>query len=116
MLAVRRPRNETPIRLAFVLLGATALLACTSRETEAATKAGSSTAFLPTIENKERPTDAAPDGMVWIPGGTFSMGSEVASEGLCCQKGTTRDSQPVHRVYVDGFWMDKTEVKNAQFE
>jgi len=25
------------------------------------------------------------------------------------------DSRPVHRVYVDGFWMDKTEVTNAQF-
>ena len=27
----------------------------------------------------------------------------------------TRDSRPIHRVYVDGFWMDKTEVTNAQF-
>ena len=25
------------------------------------------------------------------------------------------DSRPVHRVYVDGFWMDATEVTNAQF-
>ena len=30
-------------------------------------------------------------------------------------KGTT-DSRPIHRVYVDGFWMDKTEVTNEQFE
>ena len=28
----------------------------------------------------------------------------------------TRDSRPIHRVYVDGFWMDKTEVTNEQFE
>ena len=27
----------------------------------------------------------------------------------------TRDSRPFHRVYVDGFWMDATEVTNAQF-
>ena len=26
-----------------------------------------------------------------------------------------RDEQPVHRVRVDGFWMDATEVSNAQF-
>jgi formylglycine-generating enzyme required for sulfatase activity len=26
------------------------------------------------------------------------------------------DARPVHRVYVDGFWMDKTEVTNDQFE
>ena len=28
----------------------------------------------------------------------------------------TRQSQPVHRVVVDGFWMDETEVTNEQFE
>jgi formylglycine-generating enzyme required for sulfatase activity len=27
----------------------------------------------------------------------------------------TQDSRPFHRVYVDGFWMDATEVTNAQF-
>jgi formylglycine-generating enzyme required for sulfatase activity len=27
----------------------------------------------------------------------------------------TEDSRPVHRVYVDGFWMDKTDVTNQQF-
>ena len=27
----------------------------------------------------------------------------------------TTDSRPIHRVYVDGFWMDKTVVTNAQF-
>ena len=27
----------------------------------------------------------------------------------------TRDSRPVHRVYVDGFWMDRTDVTNEQF-
>jgi formylglycine-generating enzyme len=46
----------------------------------------------------------APDGMVWVPGGTFWMGSEDFP-----------DAQPRHKVYVDGFWMDKTEVTNEQF-
>jgi formylglycine-generating enzyme len=27
----------------------------------------------------------------------------------------TEDSRPAHRVYVDGFWMDKTDVTNAEF-
>jgi formylglycine-generating enzyme required for sulfatase activity len=51
----------------------------------------------------------APEGMVWIPGGEFSMGSDVAGDALCSQPGVTRDAQPIHRVYVDGFWMDKTK-------
>lgn len=49
---------------------------------------------------------AAPDGMVWIPGGTFTMGN---SKGQA-------DEQPEHHVALDGFWMDKTEVTNAQFK
>jgi sulfatase modifying factor 1 len=47
----------------------------------------------------------APPGMVWIPAGSFSMGSTASPE-----------SQPVHEVRVDGFFMDETEVTNAEFE
>ena len=53
--------------------------------------------------------------MVWIPGGEFSMGSEASSESLCEVPGITRDAQPIHRVRVNGFWMDATEVTNTQF-
>lgn len=45
------------------------------------------------------------EGMVWIPGGTFLMGSEEFAP----------DAVPVHSVRLDGFWMDRTEVTNAQF-
>ncbi|MFV0338085.1 MAG: formylglycine-generating enzyme family protein [Chthoniobacterales bacterium] len=47
---------------------------------------------------------ADPEDMVRIPGGEFTMGST-----------TFADSQPLHRVKVDAFWIDKTEVTNAQF-
>jgi len=54
--------------------------------------------------------------MVWIPGGEFSMGADGLSEGAShCSPGTVSDCGPIHRVYVDGFWMDATEVTNAQF-
>ena len=43
------------------------------------------------------------------------MGSHVESEALCALPGVTRDALPVHRVYVDGFWMDATEVTNDDF-
>jgi len=44
------------------------------------------------------------------------MGSDATGESLCALPGVTADSQPIHRVVVDGFWMDATEVTNAQFE
>lgn len=72
--------------------------------------------FSATVPNAELPPGPAPAGMVWIPGGEFSMGSTVESESLCGLPGVTRDALPVHRVYVDAFWMDKTELTNEEFE
>ena len=72
-------------------------------------------AFAPTIANAANLPHPAPEGMVWIPGGEFSMGSTAETESLCGMPGLTRDALPVHRVYVDGFWMDATEVTNEQF-
>lgn len=70
--------------------------------------------FKPTIENAFKPA-TNPSGMVWIPGGTFSMGTDKANETLCSIKGLTQDASPIHEVYVDGFWMDEHEVTNAEF-
>ncbi len=50
---------------------------------------------------------AAPPGMVWVPSGEFTMGTDSALGWP--------DEKPAHRVRVDGFWMDQTEVTNAQF-
>lgn len=72
--------------------------------------------YRPTIENKSNKPKDAPEGMVWVPGGEFSMGSKKESESLCSIKGVTQDAVPVHQVYVDGFWMDETEVTNEQFQ
>ncbi|UOK41514.1 MULTISPECIES: formylglycine-generating enzyme family protein [Flavobacterium] len=73
--------------------------------------------FEPTIENKYIPsTNKTPKGMVWIPGGEFSMGSNIEDESLCSLKGVTKDASPIHRVYIDGFYMDKTEVTNEEYE
>ena len=87
----------------------------TSARPAAPVTAAPEAVFAPTIPNRAPPPGAAPEGMVWIPGGEFSMGATAASEGVCELHGVTRDALPIHRVYVDGFWMDKTEVTNAQF-
>ena len=53
--------------------------------------------------------------MVWIPGGEFSMGAADPPDMDMVGMRATTDSRPIHRVYVDGFFMDKTDVTNAQF-
>jgi sulfatase modifying factor 1 len=50
----------------------------------------------------------APPGMVWIPGGTFTMGSKDDSSRL--------NEGPPHTVRIDGFWIDQNTVTNADFE
>ena len=50
---------------------------------------------------------SAPEGMRLIPAGEFTMGTEDATAGNV--------EKPPHRVRVDAFWIDATEVTNAQF-
>lgn len=49
-----------------------------------------------------------PEGMVLIPEGEFQIGSNDAE--------ADDNEQPVRTVYVDAFYMDETEVTNAQFK
>ena len=44
----------------------------------------------------------------------------MGSDGKCggksyCSPATVADALPIHRVYVDGFWIDATVVTNAEF-
>jgi formylglycine-generating enzyme len=75
----------------------------------------SEVAFGPTIPNPDAALSAAPEGMAWIPGGEFSMGAQVPPQMSEVGMQATEDSRPIHRVYVDGFWMDKTDVTNEEF-
>jgi formylglycine-generating enzyme len=72
-------------------------------------------AFAPTVPAKTPAPGNAPPGMAWIPGGEFSMGA-LKMDGMNeVGMKATLDSSPIHRVYVDGFYMDKTDVTNAEF-
>ena len=50
--------------------------------------------------------DPASENMAWIPGGTFLMGSNDHYP----------EEAPAHRVAVDGFWIDRHTVTNAEFK
>jgi len=58
------------------------------------------------VEPPEHATGPLSGDMVWIPGGTFWMGSDdhYPEEG------------PAHRVRVDGFWIDRSPVTNEDFQ
>ncbi len=64
-------------------------------------------AVSPRAGNPLEPVASAPPGMVWISGDEFTMGSDLPD--------ARPDERPAHRVQVSGFWIDATEVTNAQF-
>jgi formylglycine-generating enzyme required for sulfatase activity len=57
---------------------------------------------------------ATSDGMVSLPGGTFAMGSPPVRIGYL-NHAASRDTEPVHRVEVRAFAMDRTEVTVAAY-
>ena len=71
-------------------------------------------AFGPTVPNLGALPAGAPEGMVWIPGGEFSMGTEDPPDMSAGAMNSMADARPIHRVYVDGFWMDQTDVTNQE--
>ena len=57
----------------------------------------------PVVDPDSRP--AKPGDMIFVPGGTFWMGSDRHYP----------EEAPTHRATVDGFWMDRYPVTNRQF-
>jgi serpin B len=77
-------------------------------------------------EVRVRSRDGMP--MVYAPSGQFEMGStdaqldqavqactEILGTSSGCQRSGFSDEQPAHTVALDAFWLDQTEVTNAQF-
>ncbi len=62
-----------------------------------------------TTPESHKPTSSQrQNGMVFIPGGTLNMGGDNDQ--------ADSNEYPKHRVTIDPFWMDETEVTNAQFQ
>jgi formylglycine-generating enzyme required for sulfatase activity len=63
---------------------------------------------------------ATPEGMAWIPGGTFVMGNAKGAPDKHSDHADDipehRDAMHEHEVTLDGYWIDQTEVTNAQFK
>jgi formylglycine-generating enzyme required for sulfatase activity len=72
-------------------------------------------AFAETVVNRAPAPGEGPEGMAWIPGGEFSMGANDPPDKDAVGMKATEGARPTHRVYVDGFFMDETDVTNAKF-
>lgn len=93
---LRSEPKETPKKPATVTICKTMCKATTSKRA----------LLLKSLGNDVTATaTASTNGMVWIAGGSFKMGTSEYP-----------DAQPVHQVTVKGYWIDEHEVTNAEFK
>ena len=74
------------------------------------TQAGQAFVGTPAIGSRQV---SARDGMVllYVPAGNFWMGSDPAMDSTAAQ-----DEMPIHFIYLDAFWIDRTEVSNGMYK
>jgi formylglycine-generating enzyme required for sulfatase activity len=116
--------------IAIVLLGALLLTACAGGEPTATPVPLPTGLTTPPAEaapgdTRVRPSDSMV--MVYVPGGTFPMGSsqeEIDAALEMCQRNSGSgkclavwfaNESPQHLVTLDAFWIDRTELTKAQY-
>ncbi len=108
-----------PSQFIIVILLATFLASCAPISTtpEATTPQEIATSTMPAVTST--PAIAAgtsrqseTDGMIqlYIPTGKFPMGTQSGGDWI------GEDELPLHDVYLDDFWMDQTEITNAEYQ
>jgi len=108
-----RSRLLTCLLLLCLLLGISQIAVASDPESIPAAPQAPSTWYFPVSAHKAvlgNPYITAP--MVLIPGGDFPMGCDPANVHDLCNY----DEGPLHLVWIDTFWMDRTEVTNGQYE
>jgi formylglycine-generating enzyme required for sulfatase activity len=123
-------------KLIFVFIAVCILCLVSSCKQPAATDSTSTTNPIQpatqtpytTQENAEEVQERPIDGMrmVYVPAGAFQMGSTEAeieaAIALCqqhyhiCNRWYYERESPRHPVSMDGFWIDQTEISNAQYK
>jgi sulfatase modifying factor 1 len=116
--AVRQCSLLTAHSFLFVALCSMLIVSCKNKSTERARtdNADSAHACMPATSrfsqvattNSQAGSDTSVNGMVFIPGGNFMMGADNDQ--------ASADEYPRHPVTVHSFYMDATEVTNAQFK
>lgn len=91
--------------LVLLLIGGIALVLFTTRSKE---QASASTSGNPkgSADPVKQPAPVAPDGMIYVPGGTFKMGRD---DGV-------QDERPAHEVKLKPFFIDRYEVTCEQYQ
>jgi sulfatase modifying factor 1 len=95
-------------RILILLTLASVIISCTGHQDGSSAKTGlaEKSAGIQPVTNKVTTDDKHP-GMVLIPAGEFEQGGD--------NEQGAEDEYPKHKVKLDGFWIDATEVTNAQF-
>src|SRR5260370_20858314 len=104
----QRWRSSLPAVMATVLAASAGTYVVYSRPHPAPVRGGRvplklETRFEPTVPNATSISGVAPAGMVWIPGGEFSMGAQDPPDMDEVGMKATLESRPFHRTDVGGF-------------
>src|SRR6185295_19811787 len=78
---------------------------CRSVSSRGDTMTNSQSTVFPDAPKRGDVVDPVTGQMVWIPGGTFRMGSDRHYV----------EEAPAHNVTVDGFWIDRFPITNDEF-
>ncbi|HEX3596142.1 MAG TPA: SUMF1/EgtB/PvdO family nonheme iron enzyme, partial [Polyangiaceae bacterium] len=98
--------HSTRARADAMPAGSGQSLSAVPRAAHAPGDAGPQSELAASAESRQGARPTAPTGMLWVPGGTFVMGSDTGGQ---------EDEHPAHPVTLRAFFLDRTEVTNQAY-